>query len=355
MGEFTNALEAMNLKLAAPKLTTGDADLDSLIGGGIELGRFYLFYGDEESGVDRIMHNLLVNALLPPDRFGFGGKSVYLNCGNYKYERTMLDTNLLCCLSKSAKLDPAEALDSIYSIFAFSEEQEEQVLGEMQSLLESDGEIKLVVAHNIAKLFTAKEGTPKRNAGERTIRLQKVIHSIWQICAENNLAFVASCRPVGKGRRSLGITPPEGGRYLSHKATVIVYFKGKDRGCLSAYLVKHPNRANRKVDLKFGGEMLGRVTTPFRTLLKEEMDNLKRTYREVLLDAGRREAFDSLVQAWSSEQGAMSYAKVPTALDIMLLTAAVDNRRLIEGLADEVGAIRSKLDKIEDELEKLTV
>ncbi len=352
MVEFINALEALNVKRSNPRLTTGDADLDSLVGGGVEPGQFYLFYGEEESGVDRIVHNLLVNALLPPEKFGLGGKSVYVNCGNYRYERTMLDTNLLCYLSKAAKLDPAEALDSIYSICVFSEEQEEKAFNEIRRLIHGD-KIKLVVVHNIAKLFTAEEGAPNKNAGERTIRLQKVIHEIRQICAENNLAFAASCRPSQK-KPGHGIPPPEGGKYLTHKATVIVYLKRKSKGYSSAYLVKHPNRADRKIDLKFGGEILGRVTTPFRTLLKEEMDNLKRTYREVLIDEGRREAFDSLIQTWSSEQGAMSYARVPTALDIMLLTAAVDNRRLIEGLTDEVGAIRSKLDKIEGKLEKLT-
>jgi len=353
MSEFVNALEVMNAKQTSLKLTTGDADLDSLIGGGVEPGQFYLFYGDEESGVDNLIHGLIVNALLPSERFGFEGKSLYVNCGNYRYERTMLDTELLCHLIKAAKLDPTWALNSIYSMCVFSEEQEEKAFNEILRLLRDDSEIKLVVVHNIAKLFTAVEGTPNRNAGERIIRLQKVIHEIRQVCAERNLAFAASCRPKRGKNSHLRVPPPEGGTYLCHEATVIVHFERKSRGYTSAYLVKHPNRANRRVDLEFGGDTLGRVTIPFRTLLKEEMDNLKRTYREVLIDAARREAFDSLIQAWSSEQGAMSYVRVPT-LDAMLLTAVVDNRRLIEDLVDKFEAIGSRLDEIERRLEKIT-
>ena len=34
-------------------------------------------------------------------------------------------------------------------------------------------------------------------------------------------------------------------------------------------------------------------------------------------------------KVWSSEMGAMSYVKIPAVLDIMLLTAVVDNRKLI--------------------------
>jgi hypothetical protein len=102
-----------------------------------------------------------------------------------------------------------------------------------------------------------------------------------------------------------------------------------------------------------GGDQLGRITIPFRTLLQEEMDNLKRTFREALIDAGRRDAFDSLVRTWSREQGAMSYARVPTALDVMLLTAVIDNRKLIEELFDQIGVIRSKLSEINKMLDKL--
>lgn len=86
--------------------------------------------------------------------------------------------------------------------------------------------------------------------------------------------------------------------------------------------------------------------------MKEEIDNLERTYRRALIDADRREAFDRLIQTWSNELGAMSNAKVPTALDIMLLTAVVDNRKLIEEIGEQVGAIRSKLELIERKIKE---
>lgn len=145
------------------------------------------------------------------------------------------------------------------------------------------------------------------------------------------------------------------GEYLKHKASVIVYFRRKGRSSISAFLVKHPNRAPRMIDIELmgGGDLLGRITRPFRTLLQEEMDNLKRTYREALMDAKRREAFDSLVHTWSSEQGAMSYARVPTVLEVMLLTAVVDNRKLVEEALEQVKMMRAKLEEVEAGLRKL--
>ena len=47
----------------------------------------------------------------------------------------------------------------------------------------------------------------------------------------------------------------------------------------------------------------------------------------------------------------MSYARIPTALEAMLLTAAIDNRKLIMELLEENMKIHSRLEKIEEKLE----
>lgn len=353
--EFRSGLDVLKGRRKMRKLTTGNADLDSLLGGGIEPGHFYLFYGDDKS-VDLLIHQILVNCLLPEEKYGFDGKAVYSNCGNYREEKTLLDSRLLSFLIKAAKLDPMKALEDIYVICAFSGEQQEQIVSEVQKLLKEDeNKIKLVVVHNIAKLFTSPTGTANKNFGERISRLQKVVLKLWQACARNNIAFVASCRSNKTSRDR--IPQPEGGKYLRHEANVIVYLRKRDKKSpfVKAYLLKHPNRASQKIDFEFtaGGNVAGRMTLPFRTILREEMNRLKRSYREALLDASRRDAFNSLLKVWSSEQGAMSYAKVPTVLDVMLLTAVIDNRKLIEDLFDQVGIISSKIDMVQKRLERV--
>jgi len=347
--DFKRGIEIFKDRSSILRLTTGNDDLDSLLGGGIEPGHFYLFYGNSKSGVDFLIHQVLVNCLLPKKEGGFDGKSVYSNCGNYREEKTLLDSHLLTFLIKAAKLDSMKALDKISVICAFSEEQQEQTVIEIQRLLKEDREIKLVVVHNIAKLFTSNARNLGVNFSERIIRLQKIVLKLWQLCAQNNVAFVASCRP---NKTSGGRIPqPEGGKYLRHEANVIVYLRKRSekKSLVTAYLLKHPNRAPRKVDFSFTveGDVLGRITIPFRTLLQEEINSLKRSYREALMDASRRSAFDSILKAWSSEQEAMSYAKIPTVLDVMLLTAVIDNRKIVKEFFDQVRFVSSKLDKIQ--------
>jgi len=349
--ELKRGIDLLNERSDMVRLTTGNADLDSLLGGGVEPGNFYLFYGSEDSGIDLLIHRLVVNCLLQEQRYGFDGKCLYSNCGNYRLERTLFDAQLLTFLIKAAGLDVTEALDRIKVVCSFSEEQEQGSVEEIQKALEQDEEIKLVVVHNIAKLFTSEEGTPNRDSGERIARLQRVIGNLWQVCAQKKVALVASCRPKEASRGS--IPKPEGGNYLRHRANVIVYLRERGSSFFTAYLRKHPNRAPRKVEFTLGGDEMGRVTKPFRMAMEEELSRLKRSFKEVLLEPGRREAFDSLVRVWSSEQGAMSYAKIPTVLDVMLLTGLVDNRRLIEELYDRFGILESKIEELISQLKVL--
>jgi hypothetical protein len=81
-----------------------------------------------------------------------------------------------------------------------------------------------------------------------------------------------------------------------------------------------------------------------RVRLQDTMIQLRRSYREALKDDGMQRAFDDLWPAWSEEQAAMIYADVLSALDLLLLTAAVDNRREIEELKGLVEEMRKSED-----------
>ncbi|UCH57282.1 MAG: hypothetical protein JSV18_08125 [Candidatus Bathyarchaeota archaeon] len=77
-----------------------------------------------------------------------------------------------------------------------------------------------------------------------------------------------------------------------------------------------------------------------RGRLQDAMVQLRNKYRAALKDDEMQRAFDELWPAWSSEQGAMIYAEVLSALDLLLLTAAVDNRRKIEELREALRELK---------------
>lgn len=71
-----------------------------------------------------------------------------------------------------------------------------------------------------------------------------------------------------------------------------------------------------------------------------------REFQDALMDPGHRKAFDKVVEAWSGELGAMSYAETMKMLDLMLLVATLDNRNEIEELRDTVQRLDRRLDKL---------
>jgi len=118
--EFRSGIQVLREHEAKPRLTTGILELDSLLAGGVELGTFNLFYGDNERFTDRILYNLLCNCQLPQERYGFDGKVILLNCGNYRQEQALLDLELATSLLKANDLYLARALDQIIDVSAFT-------------------------------------------------------------------------------------------------------------------------------------------------------------------------------------------------------------------------------------------
>ena len=96
---------------------------------------------------------------------------------------------------------------------------------------------------------------------------------------------------------------------------------------------------------------MGRVTRKsMRGRLQDTTTQLKRRYRPALKDDAMQRAFDEFWPAWSSEQGAMIYADVLSPLDVLLLTAAVDNRREIEELRRAIREIRKTIQELQEVL-----
>ena len=88
---------------------------------------------------------------------------------------------------------------------------------------------------------------------------------------------------------------------------------------------------------------MGRLTQAARASFQDYLQRMRTEYKEALVSKGRREAFDRLVEAWSSELGTISYAESLSLMDLILLTGEVDNRAFLE-------ALRLKLDDLDHRL-----
>jgi len=323
------------------KMSTGNPDLDSLIGG-VEEGLFYLFYGEQQI-LDTLIHRLIVNCVLPRDRGGFQAKGVYFNNTDYNTGKTILDPTLLGGLAKRVGLEPKDVFRSIYTAAAYNEERQLIVANQVAELMERDPGIKLLAVHNITRFFADS----KRVEETRRV-LKQVISILWSTAKKRGIALVATADALNTGR---GFIPrPQGGNYLRHAAGIIVYIKRLEDAA-KAYLIKHPCRKTPDSITLYlaegGGDLVGRITPSFRQRYEEAISELKTSYQNALIDLEHREAFNLLLkEAWCVEQAAMGNSNLPTVVDALNITANIHNRKLIE-------ALRRRLEEQEKAIQEL--
>ena len=311
--DFVIALKLLQTKTY---ISTGCAGLDKLLGRGIEQGKFYLFYGQEKSGIDYLLHQLMENALTNDS----DDKIIYLNCGNYREDKTILDISSLVYLAQVQNLDPNNILERIMVFCAFSEEQQEQVVEEIRKIIEHENTVKLLAIHDMAKLFTSQS---VQESYKRIPHLQRAVSSLWQACSEKGVAIISSC---GLAKVKKGSFPkPEGGRYISHLANSIIYLE-KTSGLVQAYqayLLKHSALPPRRTLFGIEDEKItGRITIPSKMKFEQKLESLK-NYRHALIDVEEQTAYDVLMNACKHEQNAIAKSEIPSPLEAMLLTGLV--------------------------------
>ncbi|HET7391447.1 MAG TPA: hypothetical protein VFJ51_11530 [Nitrososphaeraceae archaeon] len=238
--EMHSALEKFNEHRNTQKMTTGSADLDSLIDG-IQEGIFYLFYGNYVV-LDAMMYRFLINCVLPmKQKHGFESMGVCFNNTNYYYhdaakKSSAISPEKIGVAAKCAGIDPKIVFKNLYVHPAYNEQHQLSVAEQVADLITSNNDIKLLVVHHITKFF--KES---KNKMETANILKQVIGIISKVCVKNKVALVCTGDANMTAR---GIIPrPIGGIYLKHAANVIVHLREFSKTSaipsFKATLIKH--------------------------------------------------------------------------------------------------------------------
>jgi archaellum biogenesis ATPase FlaH len=322
-------------------ISTGSPQLDDLTGG-IKAETLYLFYGDEDL-TDTLFTHLLANGLKPTDRCP-EPEAVYVICGNYRMEHLVMDTEPLIRLIEDTGQLPEDALKRVRVLVASSADQQANLTAELERVIKSGKNTRLVIVKGIGKL--RMDDARKRNRDRVHEEVQRSISNMKRICAEAGAPLVASARESKRGR----VPVPEASSYLDHVAGVTIYLRKRENGARfnRAYVLKSPITTQRAKDYAYeDGKTMGRTTPPIRMSFEDLLARLRSEYRDALVKQGRRDAFDRLVEAWSAELGAISYAESLSLMDLLLLTGLVDDRRVSEELNTRLATIETRLIRLE--------
>src|SRR5918911_5417785 len=176
-----SALDQFNEHRNTLKMTTGSADLDSLIDG-IHEGLFYLFYGNNHVALDALVYTLLVNCVLPiKQRHDFESMAVCINNTDYYDQRktAALNPEKIGVAAKCAGIDPKIVFKNLYVHPAYNQQHQLAVAEQIAGLIESNSDIKLLVVNNITKFFKDSE-----NKMEAANMLKHVIGILSKVCTK---------------------------------------------------------------------------------------------------------------------------------------------------------------------------
>lgn len=237
MSSYVIALEHFNKHRNTLKMTTGSANLDSLIDS-IQEGQFYLFYSSNKAILDGLVHGLLVNCVLPVrEKHGFESMAMYVNNVDYYQpdKSKVLSPEKIAIASKCAGIEPKIVFKNLFLQIAYNQKHQLSVVKQVCTLLESrTQDIRLLVVNNITKFF--REAKHKNYAAGI---LKETLGLLCKVCAKNRIALICT---GDANVTSKGVIPrPMGGTYLKHSVNVIVHFGNSVSypQAFKATLIKH--------------------------------------------------------------------------------------------------------------------
>ncbi len=215
---YETGTEVMRKRMEVSKITTGSAEIDKLLGGGIESQAITEFYGKFSAGKTQLTHQLSVNVQLPKDKGGLGGKALFIDTeGTFRPERIVQ-------MAKGMGIDPEEALANIKVGKAYNSDHQMLLAEKAESMIEAEN-IKLVIVDSLMGHFRS-EYVGRGTLADRQQKLNRHLAFLMKLADTHNLPVIITNQVMASPGILFGDpTEPIGGHVLAHKSTFRVYLR----------------------------------------------------------------------------------------------------------------------------------
>lgn len=120
--------DMLHMRRSMFQITTGSAELDCLLGGGIEPGQITEMFGQFCSGKTQLCHTLAVTCQLPTENGGCESKVLYLDTENtFRPER-------LVAIARRFGIHEEDVLENVTCAKAFNAEHQDRLLDEVDHI-----------------------------------------------------------------------------------------------------------------------------------------------------------------------------------------------------------------------------
>lgn len=222
---FITGSEALKQRARVKKLSTGCADFNTLLGGGVETMSITEVFGEFRTGKTQLCHTLAVTAQLPVSKGGGGGKAVYIDTeGTFRPEK-------IGPIAERFGINPKKALDNIIVARVYTHEQQIDCIAALPKLM-IEAQFALIIIDSITALFRV-DFTGRGELADRQQKLGQHLAGLSKLADEFNLAVFVTNQVMAQvdGAAMFTADPkkPIGGHILAHASTTRLYLR-KGRG-----------------------------------------------------------------------------------------------------------------------------
>lgn len=223
---FSSATTLFEKRKSTVYLSTGSAELDKLLQGGIETGSITEIFGEFRTGKTQLCHTLAVTCQLSKEDGGGAGKSLYIDTeGTFRPERCV-------AVAERFGLDPDLVLENISYARAYNSDHQSQLLVQAAAMLSESNYSIIIVDSAMALYRTDFSGRGELSA--RQIHLARFLRMLLRLADEFGVAVVITNQVVASVDGAAAIfnadpKKPVGGHIMAHASTTRLYLR-KGRG-----------------------------------------------------------------------------------------------------------------------------
>ncbi|MFH1294725.1 MAG: DNA repair and recombination protein RadA [Candidatus Aenigmatarchaeota archaeon] len=231
---FETATSVAKKRELIGKLTTSSKALDALLGGGVETQAITEVHGAFGSSKTQLAHQLAVNAQLPENKGGLGGKVVFIDTENTFRPERITD------MAKASGLNPQKVLENIYVARAYNSDHQVLLAEKAIEVIKKE-KVRLVIVDSVTAAFRS-DYTGRGTLANRQQKLNRHLHQLQRMADVYNLAVFITNQVMSRPDVLFGDpTAPIGGHILGHQATYRLYVRKSKAEKRIAKLIDSPN------------------------------------------------------------------------------------------------------------------
>jgi len=200
-------------------ITSGSAELNRILGGGVASGKLTEVFGPFKSGKTNLAHTIAVTSQMPKTKGGLGCTVAYIDTEN------TFSKEKIKRIARRFGLDPRKILAGIFHARIYSSDHQIQMISKAEQLCKERG-VRLIILDSLMALMRAEFVGIGMLARRQSV-LNNMIHALSRIAETYNCAVLLTNQVATKMLGMFSADDAIGGNIVAHGCHFRIMFKTK--------------------------------------------------------------------------------------------------------------------------------